>query len=175
MASLGDKIWYENGKKHRSNGLPAIENANGDKYWFENGQRHRGNGLPAVEYANGNKHWFENGQRHRDNDLPAIEFTNGRKCWYVNGQRHRLGGLPAIECANGYKLWYIYNNEYTYEQIISSYQILIRFGRYCLKKIRIRQLKRVKWIHGELLCMPAKGKYLGGQDSHKMVSYFMNI
>jgi hypothetical protein len=44
-----------------------------------------------------------------------------------------------------------------------------------LKKIRMRKLSRLRYIHGELLCMPAKGSYLGGQDYHQMVSYFMNM
>jgi hypothetical protein len=39
----------------------------------------------------------------------------------------------------------------------------------------MRKLKRLKWIHGELLCMPPKSSYPGGQDYHKMVSYFMNM
>jgi hypothetical protein len=39
----------------------------------------------------------------------------------------------------------------------------------------MKRLKRVKLIHGELLCMPVKGSYPGGQDYHKMVSYFMSM
>jgi hypothetical protein len=62
-----------------------------------------------------------------------------------------------------------------YEKICKHYKILTRFGRYCLKKIRMKRLRRVKWIHGELLCMPSKGNYPGGQDYHKMVSYFMSM
>jgi hypothetical protein len=37
----------------------------------------------------------------------------------------------------------------------------------------MRQLKRVRWIHGELLYMPPKGSYPGGRDYHQMVSYFL--
>jgi hypothetical protein len=170
----GDKHWYENDKHHRLGGLPAIEYADGGKEWYENGERHRIGGLPAAEYADGDKHWFENGECHRLGGLPAIEYANGSKGWYVNGKRHRLGGLHAIEYVDGTKDWYIYDEEYTHEQVISYYEILKRFGRYCLKKIRLRQLKRYKFIHVELLGMPVKGRFPGGQDSHKIVNYFMN-
>jgi hypothetical protein len=88
---------------------------------------------------------------------------------------HRLGGLPAIEYASGNKLWYIYNENYTYDQILNYYKTLKKFGRYCLRKIRMRKLRRLRWIYGELLCMPSKGGYPGGQDYHKMISYFMNM
>jgi hypothetical protein len=83
--------------------------------------------------------------------------------------------LPAIEYVNGQKEWYIYNENYTYGQVCNSYKILKGFGRYCLKKIRIKRLKRVSWIHKELLCMPPKGSYPGGQDYHQAVSYFMSM
>jgi hypothetical protein len=125
--------------------------------------------------------WWYNAKRklHRDNDLPAVEFVDGDKYWYVNGLLHRNNGLPAIEYISGYtsgcKLWYIYNKEYTYEQVCNYYQTLKNFGRYCLKKIKMRRLRKVRYIHGELLCMPAKGSYPGGQDYHKMVSYFMSL
>jgi hypothetical protein len=62
-----------------------------------------------------------------------------------------------------------------YEQVCNYYKILSRFGRYCLKNIRMNRLRRLRWIHGELLCMPPKGSYLGGQDYHRMVSYFMSM
>jgi hypothetical protein len=88
---------------------------------------------------------------------------------------HRLGGLAAIEHNDGRKLWYIYGKQYTYDEVINYYKILKNFFRYCLKKIRIRRLGRLRWIHGELLCMPLKGSYPGGQDYHKMVSYFMSM
>jgi hypothetical protein len=173
--ATGDKEWYINGKRHRLGGLPAIEYANGEKHWYENGKRHRLGGLVASEWVDGSKAWFKNDKLHRLGDLPAIENINGDKHWYENNKRHRLGGLPAVECANGYKQWYIYNKKYTYEKIINYYKILTRFGRYCLKKIRLRQLKRAKFTHVELLCKPSNGRYPGGQDSHKVISYFMNM
>jgi CRISPR/Cas system CMR-associated protein Cmr5 small subunit len=170
----GDKEWYVNGKYHRDNDLPAIEYPGGSKEWYVNGLRHRVNDLPAIEYADGDKEWWVNGENHRDNDLPAIEYVIGYKVWYENGKRHRLGGLPAIR--NVYsRHWYINDKKYTYEKVCNYYKIFKNFGRYCLRKIRIRKLRRVRWIHGELLCMPVKGSYPGGQDYHKMVSYFMSM
>jgi len=55
----GGKIWYLNGKLHRTDG-PAVERSTGDKAWFLYGRRHRENG-PAIEWANGYKAWFFNG------------------------------------------------------------------------------------------------------------------
>jgi hypothetical protein len=173
----GNKRWFnEDGELHRDNDLPAIEQqANGDKHWYANGQLHRDNDLPAREYANGDKFWYVNGKSHRNNDLPAIITANRNKHWYVNNMRHRLGGLPAIKQSNGSRYWYIYNKEYAYSQICNYYKILKNFSRYCLRKIRMRKLRRLRWIHGELLCMPAKGSYLGGQDYYQMVNYFMSM
>jgi hypothetical protein len=171
----GTKRWYNsNGVLHRGNDLHVIENVNGNKCWYVNGNRHRDNGLPAIEFIDGEKHWYVNGNRHRDNDLPAIEFANGMAKWYIYGKLHRLGGLPAIKIYENTH-WYIYGKNYSYEQVCNNYKTLKGFGRYCLKKIRMRRLKRVRWIHGELLCMPAKGSYPGGQDYHKMVSYIMSM
>jgi hypothetical protein len=168
--------WYNvNGKLHRNNDLPAIEYANGDKEWYINGKLSRNNDLPAIEYANGTKFWFVNGKQHRDHDLPAVEYTNGDKMWFADGKYHRLGGLSAAEFVHGSKSWYIRGKSFTYAQVINYYKILKGFGRYCLRKIRMRRLKQLRWIHGELLCMPAKGSYPGGQDYHKMVSYFMSM
>jgi hypothetical protein len=136
---------------------------------------HRDNDLPAIESANGDKEWYVNGKLHRGNDLPAIELAYGGKAWYVNGQLHRDNGLAAIEYADGSKQWWIYHKQYTYKQVCNYYKILKGFGRYCLKKIRIRRLRKMRWIHGELLCMPPRGSYPGGKDYHKAVSYFMNM
>jgi hypothetical protein len=151
-------------------------NCHGTKRWYNiSGELHRDNDLPAIEFSNGTKRWYINGLLHRNNDLPAIEFANGDKQWYKNGELHRNDDLPAIEFANGVKYWYIYDKQYRYEQICNYYKIFKNFGRYCLKKIRMRRLRRLRWIHGELLCMPSKGSYPGGQDYHQMVSYFMSI
>lgn len=55
------------------------------------------------------------------------------------------------------------------------YFCLAKFGIYSLKQIRMKRLKQVRWIHGELLCMPPRGNFLGGQDYHKMADYFMKL
>jgi len=39
--STEDKAWYKNGKLHRDNGLPALEQANGAKAWCINGVLYR--------------------------------------------------------------------------------------------------------------------------------------
>jgi hypothetical protein len=172
----GDKFWYVNGIRHRDNDRPATEYANGNKHWYVNGKLHRDGGLPAIVYANGDKSWYINDKLHRIDDLPAIEFVNGDKRWYNNNNKlHRLGGLPAVENIHGYHSWAIFGKLLTYDKICNYYKILARFGRYCLKKIRMKKLRRLRWIHNELLCMPAKGSYPGGQDYHQMVSYFMNM
>jgi hypothetical protein len=177
IGASGMPNWrYANIKLSRDGNQLIIKKENHDMYWHNvNGKLHRGNDLPAIEHVNGNKEWYVNGIRHRDNGLPSIINSDGNKIWFVNGKRHRLGGLPAMEYANGIKIWYINGKNYTYEKVINYYKILTRFGRYCLKKIRMRRLRRLRWIHGELLCMPVKGSYPGGQDYHKMVSYFMSM
>jgi hypothetical protein len=148
----------------------------GTKRWYnKNGQLHRDNDLPAVEWAYGDKTWYVNGKVHRGNDLPAIEYAHGTKVWYKYNKLHRLGGLPAKEWLGVNKQWWIYDKKYTYEQICNYYKIFKNFGRLCLKKIRMRRIKHLRWIHNELLCMPPKGSYPGGQDYHKMVSYFMSM
>lgn len=173
---IGNKRWYnENGRLHRSGGLAAVEFANGSKEWYDNGERYRSNDLPTAEYITGTKKWHHRGKLHRLNDLPAIEYISGIKYWYENGERHRLGGLPATEFPNGDKQWYIYGREYTYKKVCTYYEILERFGRYCLKKIKMRPLKLVRFANKELLCMPAKGRYSGGEEYHKTVNYFINM
>jgi len=62
-----------------------IENTRGTKFWFQNGKRHRDNDLPAIEHSNDDKEWYINGELHRENDLPAVEFSNGDNEWYKNG------------------------------------------------------------------------------------------
>jgi hypothetical protein len=131
------------------------------------------NALSVIIGINSKK-YYKNGKLHRDNDLPA-KVADGYKMWFVDGKCHRLGGLHAVEYRDGSRFWYIYHKRYTYGQVYNYYKILKGFGRHCLRKIRMRRLRRLRWIHGELLCMPAKGSYSGGQDYHKMVSYFMSM
>jgi hypothetical protein len=82
----GDKEWWLNGKRHRTDG-PAVEWADGTRFWWLNGQRHRTDG-PAVELADGCKEWWLNGRPHRA-DGPAVERTNGDKFWWLNGVKQK--------------------------------------------------------------------------------------
>jgi hypothetical protein len=70
--------------------------ADGYKEWWQNGKRHRTNG-PAVEYANGGKEWWQNGMRHRV-DGPAIECAGGGKRWFLNDEMcSEHGFVQAVE------------------------------------------------------------------------------
>jgi hypothetical protein len=66
------------------NGVVCKIYNNGDKYWYLNGKRHRTDG-PAVEDVDGRKCWYINGKLHRI-DGPAIEWVNGDKLWCINGK-----------------------------------------------------------------------------------------
>lgn len=100
---------------------------------------------------------------------------HGNKFWRLGGLLHRDGDRPAIETAAGDKRWWKYGRHYPRKQLIKYYSRLAQFGRYCLKRIRLNKLKRVRWIHGELLCHPSNGNYLGGQDYHAMSNYFNKL
>lgn len=171
----GNRKWYQNGLLHRDDNLPAIECKNGDKYWYQNGLLHRDWDLPARVSVNGNNVWYQNGEIHRDGDQPAVTYPIFGKWWYRDGLLHRDGDKHAIEYANGSKTWYKYGNVYSHKQIISAYAILKRCARRCLSKIRMRKLRRVRWIHGELLCKPPSNSFPGGQDYQKMADYFNKL
>ena len=46
-------------------------NTNGDKLWYQNGNLHRTDG-PAIEYANGSKLWFIEGKGYTKGEFDAI-------------------------------------------------------------------------------------------------------
>jgi hypothetical protein len=119
----GTKVWYWNGKRHRTDG-PAIEHFDGTKQWYLNGKQHRTDG-PAYEDADGTKEWRTNGKYHRE-DGPAIEDADGLKQWYLNNERHRVDG-PAFEYADGGKAWWL-NNNFIYELNPIGDYILIEEG-----------------------------------------------
>jgi hypothetical protein len=106
------KLWYQNGKLHRENDLPAKINNTGDQFWYKNGERHRDNDFPAVIFSNGDQLWYQDGMLHRDNDLPAVIFANGYRAWYKKSKRHRDNDLPAVIHVNGEHIWYKNGNEY---------------------------------------------------------------
>jgi hypothetical protein len=75
----------------------------GTKMWYQDGKLHRTDG-PAVEYTDGGKFWYQNGKPHRT-DGPAVEEPDGTKMWYLNDKLHRTAG-PAVEDSGGTKEWY---------------------------------------------------------------------
>lgn len=88
----GCKMWYRDGKLHRSCGLPAIVHPNGDSWWYVDGQLHRENDLPAIIRVDANggkrKRWFIKGKCHRRRgDLPAVTWPDGRQQWWRFGKR----------------------------------------------------------------------------------------
>src|SRR5690554_6673562 len=89
-----------------------IIDADGNKTWYLNGNRHRTDG-PAVERSNGDKFWYLNGKLHRT-DGPA-EYADGDKCWYLNDRLHRVAG-PAVIYSNGDKSWYLNGIKYFFEE-----------------------------------------------------------
>jgi hypothetical protein len=130
-AVVSDKCqyWYQHGKLHRDNDLPAIIGTGGRQYWFQHGESHRDNDLPAAIYdgklewyQHGKLHrdndlpaevsdkcqyWYQHGKLHRDNDLPAAVFSDDEQQWYQHGERHRDGNKPAIIRRSVIKEWWI--------------------------------------------------------------------
>jgi hypothetical protein len=66
---------------------PEIDHL-GNKRYYVNGARHRTDG-PAIEYACGTKSWWLNNCRHRT-DGPAVAWADGRKFWYLDNQEYTL-------------------------------------------------------------------------------------
>ena len=78
--------WFKDGKFHRDNDLPAIENINGTKEWYIDGQRHRENKPAFIHYSGEEQWWFE-GKAHRE-DGPAIIWSTGEKEWWIHGIKY---------------------------------------------------------------------------------------
>lgn len=91
------EIWYQDGKKHRTDG-PA-KSTKTKKEWYLNDQKHRIGGPAVVKPKS--QEWFVQGKLHRE-DGPA-KIKNGISEWYFQGKRHRIGG-PAVE--GGYNEWW---------------------------------------------------------------------
>jgi antitoxin component YwqK of YwqJK toxin-antitoxin module len=81
----GKQEWYQNGKLHRDNDLPAVICSNGHQEWYRNGKLHRYNDLPARISSYGSQSWYRNGKLHRGNNLPAVIFFNGKQMWFTLG------------------------------------------------------------------------------------------
>jgi hypothetical protein len=108
----GAQCWYQNGKYHRDNDLPAVIFSNGNQFWYKNGKFHRDNDLPAIIFLNGRQDWYQHGKLHRDNDLPAV-IAYGDHYWYKNGLFHRDNDLPAVIYEDGGQKWYKNGVKYT--------------------------------------------------------------
>lgn len=87
---------------------------------------------------------------------------------FIKYTRYDLAGLSRL-------LNFINYRPPTPAELVVHYSILNNFIILTNKHIRINRLKHKRWIHGELLCRPPKGNFLGGQDYHKMVDYFMKL
>ena len=71
----GDVFYIQNGKFHSSNDQPAISRSNGYKAWYNDGKLHRNNGMPAV-ICNHYLAWYINGvfQRIQNNIIKKNRF-----------------------------------------------------------------------------------------------------
>jgi hypothetical protein len=58
--------------------------------WYQHGKFHRENGLPARTWADGSQEWLVHGRHHRL-DGPAIEYDSAickkEKSYWINGER----------------------------------------------------------------------------------------
>ncbi len=68
------------------NGVECQIDSDGSKFWYQDGKLHRDNDLPAVEWADGSRSWYKDGKHHRDNGLPAIIRSDGECYWLVDGK-----------------------------------------------------------------------------------------
>ena len=65
---------------------PFID-SNGSKFWYQNGKRHRTDG-PAVEWANGSKSWYINGKEYTQKQF--IEWQEIQKAIAHNNKETGL-------------------------------------------------------------------------------------
>lgn len=122
----------------------------------------------------GDKYWYRHGQWHRDGILPAAVIVNCNKDEYSMLMMVQM--FTGIERKwTGRQEWWKYGNQYTFEQVVENDMWLTRFAKRCTAKLRAQRLKRVRWIHGELLCKPPTNNFSGGRDYHRMVGYFNNL
>jgi hypothetical protein len=104
--------WFEDGKLHRQDDLPASIETSPEtnspylEQWFIRGQQCRTEDRPAYvlfSESNGVKvmeKWYIDGSLGRSDDKPAVvewreDGTLAREEWFVRGLRHRVLG-PAI-------------------------------------------------------------------------------
>ena len=92
-------IVYKKLNKRSTNG-PNLITANGTEQFYENGKAHRDNDLPAVIFKTGGKRYYTNGVKYRE------IWPDGREEWYKNDVLHRDGNLPAKITADGEKQYF---------------------------------------------------------------------
>jgi hypothetical protein len=80
--------------------------SSGNVYYFDKGRLHRDEDLPAMELVCGSQIYCQNGVRHRDGDLPAEIWSTGGRSYFQHGVFHRDGNLPAVVLPNGKKYYY---------------------------------------------------------------------
>jgi hypothetical protein len=169
----GNLFWRNSkGQIHRKNDLPAAIYQNGDRCWYKYGKLTRANDLPARILSNGTQIWSVNGVLYRDYDKPAVVLSDGTCQWYKNGKLHRDDYLPAIKYLNEVCEYWKYGKKLSLERLIECYKIIGRFGRRSLLIARLRKYKRVANIHAELMVLPPRGTYLGGQKYLHMLEKY---
>ena len=94
---LTEEEWeiFDNVNFHRMDG-PAVMHVNGTESWWQNGKRHRTDGPAYVcqpriswdgnAHSNIHKEWWMNGKLTRI-DGPAVIYEDGRQEWWINHQR----------------------------------------------------------------------------------------
>lgn len=113
---MTNQEWYQNGKIHRDNDLPAVIRPMSYKQWFQHGDIHRDNDKPAAIWTNGRTEWYKHGKLHRENDLPAVILNNGTQEWHKNGLLYRDNGQPPITLGDSTQ--YRYNKGEKYKNSI---------------------------------------------------------
>lgn len=104
--SKASQSWYQHGKYHRDDDLPAVIYTTGSQEWYQHGEHHRDGDEPAIINYNGNKFWYQRGKYHREGDKPAAVDWVGNQFWYQHDKLHRDGDEPAIIYTTGGKEWY---------------------------------------------------------------------
>lgn len=104
--------WFKNGQLHRDNDKPAVVRTDGRQCWFHHGKLHRSGDKPAQVWPDGKQWFYVHGKLHRDGDQPAQVWPNGTQKYYVNGKLHREGNRPAVIFSDGRQIWYWHGRAY---------------------------------------------------------------
>lgn len=66
-----ETTYYSLGKKHRVNGYATLTK-DGGKLWYQDGKLHRDDDLPAVIWANGNRSWYNKGTPYTESQMEVV-------------------------------------------------------------------------------------------------------